>query len=355
MGDFKIKEIKNYMMTGISYLIPVCIIGGMFFAISIGFGGEYVQDQGIVVANQFLANLQTIGSSGLFIMIPVVGAYIAYAIAGKPALAPAFVLCYMANIEVGATATKTGFLGALLLGLATGIMVSYLKKIKWPDMIKPIVPIIIIPLVTVFVLGMTYIHVLLAPLSMFVNALTGLLEGLSTTSMILVAVVIGIMLAVDMGGPINKTCTLFLYMMAETGRYEFFAFLAAGACIPAIGMGIATFISKKRYTENERVAGITSFIMGCMGLTEGAIPLAAVDPARVIPSICVGGAVGNALVYLFGCINYCPHGGFIVIPAITGKLGYVIAVLAGSAVTAIMVNLLKKPVQVKAADNRKED
>ena len=342
MNGFDVKKLKSYLMTGISYMIPICIIGGMFFAISIGFGGEYVQDKGIVVSNQFFANLQTIGLAGLFMMVPVIGAYTAYAIAGKPALAPAFVLCYMANTEVGASGTKTGFLGGIVLGLLTGILVSYLKKLKWPDVIKPIVPIIIIPLITVFVLGMVYIYLLLTPISMFVGGLTGFLQSMSSTSMILVAMLVGVCLAVDMGGPINKTCTLFLYMMAEAGKYEFFAFLAAGACIPAIGMGIATLISKKKYSEEEQVAGVTSLIMGCMGLTEGAIPLATADPIRVIPSICVGGAVGNALVCLFGCINYCPHGGFIVIPAITGKLGYVIAVIVGSLVTAIMVNLLKR-------------
>ena len=220
-----------------------------------------------------------------------------------------------------------------------------MKKIKWPDVIKPIVPIIIIPLITVFVLGLTYIYILLAPISLFVNGLTGFLQNMSSTSMIIVAMLVGVFLAIDMGGPINKTCTVFLYMMAEVGKYEFFAFLAAGACIPAIGMGIATLISKRRYTKDERVAGTTSLIMGLMGLTEGAIPLATVDPFRVIPSICIGGAIGNALVYLFGCINYCPHGGFIVLPAITGKLGYIVAVMVGSLVTAVLVNLLKKPIE----------
>ena len=354
MNGFEIKKMKSYLMTGISYMIPICIIGGMFFAISIGFGGEYVQDKGIVVSNQFFANLQTIGLAGLFMMIPVIGAYSAYAIAGKPALAPAFVLCYMANTEVGVSGTKTGFLGAIILGILTGIMVSYLKKIKWPIVIKPIVPIIIIPLITVFVLGLIYIYVLLTPISMFVGGLTGFLESMSSTSMILVAMLVGICLAVDMGGPINKTCTLFLYMMAEAGKYEFFAFLAAGACIPAIGMGIATLMSRKKYSEEEQVAGVTSLIMGCMGLTEGAIPLATADPARVIPSICVGGAVGNALVCLFGVINYCPHGGFIVLPAITGKLGYIVAVVVGSLITALMVNLLKRKKVTDAEENTLE-
>ena len=157
-------------------------------------------------------------------------------------------------------------------------------------------------------------------------------------------------LAADMGGPINKTCTVFLYLMADAGRYEFFAFLAAGACIPAIGMGLATFLNKRKYTENERTAGLTSLIMGCMGLTEGAIPLAVPDPLRVIPSICIGGALGCAIVALFGCINYCPHGGLIVLPAITGKLGYLVGVAAGSLVTALLVNFLKKDVTEEAKE-----
>jgi fructose-specific phosphotransferase system IIC component len=347
MDSFDIKKIKSYLMTGISYMIPICIIGGMFFAISIGFGADFTVDSGVVMKSQFWMDVQSIGIAGLFMMVPVVGTYIAYAIAGKPAMAPAFVLCYLANTEVGASGVKTGFLGAMLLGIATGILVSYLKKVKWPEAVKPIVPIIIIPLITVLILGLLYIEVLVGPISWAIGGMTGMLESMSDTSMVIVAMLIGVFLAVDMGGPINKTCTLFLYMMAESGRYEFFAFLAAGACIPAIGMGLATLMSKKRYNEQERIAGKTSLIMGCMGLTEGAIPLAVLDPIRVIPSICVGGAVGNALVFYFGVINYCPHGGLIVLPAIVGQPGYLVSVLVGSLVTAVMVNLLKKPIKIE--------
>ena len=343
MGSFEIKKIREYLMTGISYMIPICIIGGMFFAISIGIGG-HTTDSGFVIDSQFWRDIQTIGLAGFAMMPCVLGAYIAYAIAGKPALALGFVLSYLASQAVGASKTSTGFLGAMILGLATGLMVSYLKKIKWPDVIKPIVPIIIIPLTTVAVVGILYIEVFAYPIGLAVGSLVSFLEGMSETSLILCAALTGVFLAADMGGPINKTCTVFLYLMVDVGRYEFFAFLAAGACIPAIGMGLATLLSKRRYTEDERVAGLTSLIMGCMGLTEGAIPLAVPDPLRVIPSIMVGGAVGNALVALFGVINYCPHGGLIVLPAITGKLQYLIAVAVGSLVTAIMVNLLKKPI-----------
>lgn len=343
MGDFELKRIKDYLMTGISYMIPVCIIGGMFFAISIGLGG-HTSDAGFVIESQFWKDIQTIGLAGFGLMPCILGAYIAYAIAGKPALAPGFVLSYLASQAVGASGTSTGFLGAMLLGLTCGILVSYLKKVNWPDMVKPIVPVIIIPLITVAVIGILYIEVLAYPIGLAVGSLVAFLENMSNTSLVICAMLVGVCLAVDMGGPINKTCTVFLYLMVDAGRYEFFAFLAAGACIPAIGMGLATLIGKSRYTENERVAGFTSLIMGCMGLTEGAIPLAVPDPLRVIPSICVGGAVGNALVALFGVINYCPHGGLIVIPAITGKLMYLVAVAVGSLVTAVMVNILKKPI-----------
>lgn len=347
MGDFQFKKMKSYLLTGISYMIPICIIGGMFFALSIGFGANITADNGVVMKSQFWINLQSIGSAGLFMMVPVVGAYIAYAIAGKPALGPAFVLCYIANTEVGASSVKTGFLGAMLLGMGTGIMISYLKKVKWPNVIKPIVPIIIIPLVTTLVLGVLYIEVLVAPIGALVSGMTDFLMSMSSSSMILVAILIGVFLAFDMGGPINKTCTLFVLVMVESGRYEFLAMLGVGACVPAIGMGLATLLSKKRYTNDEQLAGKTSLIMGIMGLTEGAIPLAAADALRVIPSICTGAAVGSVIAYLTGATNYAPHGGLIVLPAVMGKMGYVLAILGGSVTVAFMVNLLKKPIGAK--------
>ena len=349
MGKFDIKKLKDYMMTGISYMIPCCIVGGMFFALSIGIGG-HTSAGGFVIDSQFWRDVQTIGLAGFNMMPPVLAAYIAYAIAGKPALAPGFILGYLANGAVGATETKTGFLGAMILGTCAGILVSYLKGVKWPDVIKPIVPVIIIPLLTVGVVGILYIEVFAYPIGLAVGSLVNFLTSMSNTSLVICAMLVGVCLAADMGGPINKTCTVFLYLMADAGRYEFFAFLAAGACIPAIGMGLATFLNKRKYTENERTAGLTSLIMGCMGLTEGAIPLAVPDPLRVIPSICIGGALGCAIVAMFGCINYCPHGGLIVLPAITGKLGYLVGVAAGSLVTALLVNFLKKDVTEEAKE-----
>ena len=228
MGSFEIKKIREYLMTGISYMIPICIIGGMFFAISIGIGG-HTTDSGFVIDSQFWRDIQTIGLAGFAMMPCVLGAYIAYAIAGKPALAPGFVLSYLASQAVGASKTSTGFLGAMILGLATGLMVSYLKKIKWPDVIKPIVPIII--MTTVAVVGILYIEVFAYPIGLAVGSLVSFLEGMSETSLIVCAALTGVFLAADMGGPINKTCTVFLYLMVDAGRYEFFAFLAAGACI----------------------------------------------------------------------------------------------------------------------------
>lgn len=195
--DFK--KIKNHLMTGMSYMIPMTVIGGIFYAGSIAFGGTAVEGQGMVIQSEFLLHVQEIGGAGLFMMIPVLAGYIAYAIAGKPALAPGLVAGYIANTEItiGGNAVKTGFLGALVLGFMVGYIVKYMKKIKYPDLIKSVVPILIIPVVTAFVVCIFYMYVLANPIGYAMGGISDFLTSLSSGSKVLLGIVMGIMVTFE--------------------------------------------------------------------------------------------------------------------------------------------------------------
>lgn len=342
-------KVKNQLMTGMSYMIPLTVIGGIFYAGAIAFGGTAVKGQGMVITNEFWLHVQQIGEAGLSLMVPILAGYIAYSIAGKPGLAPGLVAGYIANsnITISGNEVKTGFLGALILGFLTGYLVQSMKKIKYPNLIKSVVPILIIPVVTSFVVCILYMYVLAMPVGYAMGGIESFLTSLSSGSKVLLGIVMGMMVTFDMGGPINKTACLFSIGMMTTGHYEFFGICAVPICTAPLGMGIATLLDKRKYTQEERDAGKASLFMGMIGISEGAIPLAVADPARVIPSIMVGGAVGGAIAAVTGVKDYAPHGGPIVLPIIDEKIWFVIAIIIGTVVTAVLVNLLKKPVEEK--------
>ena len=352
--DFK--KIKNNLMTGISYMIPLTVIGGICYAGAIALGGTAVEGQGMVVTNEILLHLQEIGSAGLFLMIPILCGYIAYAVAGKPALAPGFVVGYLCNTEItiGGNAVKTGFIGAFILGFIMGYLVKAMKKIKWPKMVLPVVPILVIPVVTSILVGLCYIYIFANPIGIGMNALNSFLFSLSSSSKIVVGIIIGAMVTFDMGGPINKTaCTFSIAMMAE-GHYEFFGICAVGICTAPLGLGLATLLAPNKYTKAEKDAGKASLFMGLIGISEGAIPLAVADPKNCIPANMVGGAIGGIIAAYAGVLDFAPHGGPIVLPIIEGKIAYIIAIIVGTLVTALVANLLKKPLDDAEIDIEKQ-
>lgn len=340
---FDIKSLKNYLLTGVSYMQPLTVIGGILLALALA-TGESVEGQGMVVTNQFMKDVLTIGEAGFAMMIPVLCGYIAYAIAGKPALAPAMVAGFIANNPVGVSEIKTGFLGAMLLGFVVGFVVQLFKKVKWPSLIKPIAPILIIPVITAFIVCIGYIYILANPLGFLVNGLNSLLAGLSTGNLVILGLVMGALVAFDMGGPVNKTVCLFAIGMMAEGRYEFFGICAVAICTPPLGMGLATILFKNRFTQEQKDAGKASLFMGLIGISEGAIPFAATDPMRVFPANMIGGAIGGAIAAVAGVQDYAPHGGPIVLPVINGKLWYVVAIIIGTILTTLIVGFLKKPV-----------
>lgn len=326
-----LSDLKRHTLTGTSHMIPFIVAGGILFSLSV-----MLNDVPATPTEGWLAGLAQIGLAGLTLFIPVLGGYIAYSIADKPGLAPGMLGAYLAK-EVGA-----GFLGGMIAGYIAGVVVKQLKRIKLPTSLKSLGSIFLYPLFGTLITGGIIIWVIGAPIASLMTGLTDWLAGLGDIGKVPLATILGGMTAFDMGGPINKVATLFAQTQVDTLPY-LMGGVGVAICTPPIGMGLATLLAPKKYNTEEKEAGKGALLMGCVGITEGAIPFAANDPLRVIPSIMVGAAAGNIIAFLLGVLNHAPWGGLIVLPVIEGKFGYVIAIVAGSLITAIMVNLLKKP------------
>ncbi|MPM00516.1 PTS system mannose-specific EIIBCA component [bioreactor metagenome] len=323
-------QLKKHVLTGTSHMIPFVVAGGVLFSLSV-----MLNDIPSTPTEGWLAGLAQIGLAGLTLFIPVLGGYIAYSIADKPGLAPGMLGAYLAK-EVGA-----GFLGGMVAGFIAGMVVKQLKKIKLPTSLKSLGSIFLYPLFGTLITGGIIVWIIGTPMASIMENLTSWLGGLGDVGKVPLATILGGMTAFDMGGPINKVATLFAQTQVDTLPY-LMGGVGVAICTPPIGMGIATLLAPKKYNVEEREAGKGALLMGCVGITEGAIPFAANDPLRVIPSIMVGAAVGNIIPFLLGVLNHAPWGGLIVLPVVEGKVGYIIGVLGGSIVTAVMVNLLKK-------------
>lgn len=318
-------------MTGVSYMIPFVVAGGIILAASVMISGK-----GAVPDTEFLKQLFDIGVAGFTLMIPVLAAYIAFSIADRPALAPAAIGA-LVGAKIGA-----GFFGAIIAGLLAGILVFYLKKIKVPPVFRSIMPIFVIPIVGTVVVAGLMMWVLGAPIADLTIGLTAWLKSFQSGSIVVLAIIMGLMTAFDMGGPVNKVSYAFAVMCVGEHIYNIPGISAVAVAVPPIGMGLASLIGGKRlYGPEEREAGKAAILMGCVGITEGAIPFAAADPLRVIPSIMFGTACGAAVAALFGVDCYAAWGGLIVLPVVTGKLGFIIALAVGAVISALTVNFLK--------------
>ena len=242
---------------------------------------------------------------------------------------------YLAD-QIGA-----GFLGGIVAGFIAGYVVKALKKIKLPISLKSLGSIFLYPLFGTLITGGIIVWVIGVPISLLMDGLTSWLNSLNRAGKIPLAAILGAMTAFDMGGPVNKVATLFAQTQVDTLPY-LMGGVGVAICTPPIGMGIATLLAPKKYNTEEKEAGKAAIIMGAVGITEGAIPFAANDPLRVIPSIVVGAAIGNIIPFLMGVLNHAPWGGLIVLPVVEGWLGYILGIIVGSLITALMVNFLKK-------------
>ncbi|WSU55986.1 fructose-specific PTS transporter subunit EIIC [Streptomyces sp. NBC_01092] len=327
------------LMNGVSYMIPFVVVGGLLIAISLSLGGHTDPSGGLVIPkDSFWMDVNNIGVIGFTLMVPILSGYIAYAIGDRPALVPGMVGGWIANTgELYDSKAGAGFIGAIVTGFLAGYLVLWIKKVKVPKFARPIMPIIVIPIVATTALGMFFIYVIGKPISWVFENLTDWLSGMTGTSAILLGAILGLMIAFDMGGPVNKTAFLFGAGLIATGNQTVMGMCAAAIPVMPLGQGLATLIRKRLYTEQERETGLASLFMGCFGISEGAIPFAAARPAQVIPANMLGGAVAGAIAGVAGVEDAVPHGGPIVavLGAVSGVPMFFVAVVIGSVVTAL--------------------
>lgn len=330
--------IYKHLMNGVSHMLPLVVVGGVLIALSIALSGIKA-GTGADVTNPFLVKMLNLGVQAFGLMVPVLAGYIAYSIADRPGLAPGLIGGALSS-TIGA-----GFLGGIVAGFLAGYTAKWVKSWNVPQQLAPIMPIFIIPLGSSIIVGIA-MSLIGLPIKGLMDGMTNGLKAMEAGSVIL-AVVLGMMIAFDMGGPVNKVAFLFGAAMIQQGVPGVMGPIAVAICIPPISMGIATLLAPKKYSEGERESGKAALAMGMIGITEGAIPFAAADPLRVIPSIMVGSAVGAAVAALGKVADHAPHGGPIVLPVVDNRMMFIIAILVGVTVAALMVNLLKKEV-VKA-------
>ncbi|EOP44790.1 fructose-specific PTS transporter subunit EIIC [Bacillus cereus] len=343
----KQNPIYRHLMNGVSFMVPFIVVGGLLIAIALTLGGEKTPGGLVIPEESFWKTIEQIGGASFTFMVPILAGYIAYSIADKPGLVPGMIGGYIAATgSFYGSESGAGFLGGIIAGFLAGYIALGIKKLKVPKAIQPIMPIIIIPVFASLIVGLAFVFIIGAPVSQVFESLTAWLAGMQGSSSILLALILGAMISFDMGGPVNKVAFLFGSAMIGEGNYEIMGPIAAAICIPPIGMGLATFIGKGKFQDSEREMGKASFTMGLFGITEGAIPFAAQDPLRVIPSIMAGSMTGATIAMIGHVGDRVAHGGPIVavLGAVDNVFMFFVAVIVGSIVTAVVVNVLKKDV-----------
>jgi PTS system fructose-specific IIC component len=339
-------KLRQWLMTGVSYLIPFVAAGGLLIALGFALGG-YQIDKAPKVTDQFIvtslhswaALMFQIGVVAFGFLVPVLAGFIAFAMADRPAIAPGFVGGAIAVI-VGA-----GFLGGLAAGLLAGAVVMAMKRVKVPRAVAGIMPVMVYPLLGTIVVGVLMFVVIGKPIAAATAGLTSWLNGLTGTSAVLLGALLGLMMGFDMGGPVNKAAYAFAVGGLTTGTeasLQIMAAVMAAGMVPPLAMALASTVRKTLFTQPEREAGRAAWLLGASFITEGAIPFAAADPLRVIPSNMLGAASAGAVTMAFGCTLRAPHGGIFVVPLIGKPFLFLIALVVGTVVGAVAVILLKQ-------------
>nr|WP_288358705.1 PTS fructose-like transporter subunit IIB [uncultured Pseudomonas sp.] len=327
----------KHLLTGVSFMLPMVVAGGLLIALSFVFGIEAFKEPGTLPA----ALMKIGGDAAFALMIPVLAGYIAYSIADRPGLAPGMIGGMLAS------ALGTGFLGGIIAGFLAGYLALALNRwLRLPQSIEALKPILLIPLLASLVTGLAMIYVVGTPVAAIMASLESFLQNMGTTNAILLGLLLGGMMCVDLGGPINKAAYAFSVGLLASQSYAPMAATMAAGMVPPIGMAIATVLARRKFSQTEREAGKAAGVLGLCFISEGAIPFAAKDPLRVIPASIAGGALTGALSMYFGCKLMAPHGGLFVllIPnAINHALLYLLAILAGSVVTGVVYALIKRP------------
>ncbi|WP_448012198.1 PTS fructose transporter subunit IIABC [Bacillus pumilus] len=334
----------KHLMSGVSNMLPFVVGGGILVAISF-FWGINSADPKDPSFNSFAAVLKGIGGdNALALIVAVLAGFIAMSIADRPGFAPGMVGGFMAS------AAGAGFLGGLIAGFLAGYVVVLLKKVFTfvPQSLDGIKPVLLYPLFGIFFTGIIMHYIVNTPVKMVMDGLTHWLETLGTGNLVLMGIILAGMMAIDMGGPINKAAYTFGLAMIAAGNYAPHAAIMAGGMVPPLGIALATTIFRHKFSKRDREAGITCYFMGAAFITEGAIPFAAADPLRVIPSAVIGAAVAGGLTEFFRVTLPAPHGGLFVFWVTNHPILYIISILIGAVVTAILLGILKKPVKLEA-------
>ncbi|MGW1883370.1 PTS fructose transporter subunit IIABC [Streptomyces sp. NPDC001970] len=338
-------KLRKWLMSGVSYMIPFVAAGGLLIALGFAIGGYEITGAKSVAEvfawgdhTSWAALLFQIGGLAFSFLIPVLAGYIAYGMADRPGLVPGFV--------GGAIAItiKAGFLGGLVAGLLAGAVVLAIQKVRVPAVLRGIMPVVVIPLISSVIVGFLMFLVIGEPLARLQQGLTDWLNGLTGANAVILGVILGLMMCFDLGGPLNKVAYTFAVgglANATDGSLKVMAAVMAAGMVPPLAMALATTVRGKLFTKAERENGKAAWVLGASFITEGAIPFAAADPLRVIPSVMVGGAVTGALSMAFECTLRAPHGGIFVVPLIGNPFLYLVAILAGTVVSAGLVILLK--------------
>lgn len=329
--------VYKHLLTGVSFMLPMVVAGGLLIALSFVFGIEAFKEPGTLPA----ALMQIGGDAAFKLMVPLLAGYIAYSIADRPGLAPGMIGGLLAS-TLGA-----GFIGGIAAGFIAGYAAKAINRYaRLPASLEALKPILIIPLLASLFTGLVMIYVVGKPVAGMLAGLTTFLDSMGTTNALLLGVLLGAMMCVDLGGPINKAAYAFSVGLLASQSYAPMAATMAAGMVPPIGLGLATFLARRKFAQTEREAGKAALVLGLCFISEGAIPFAAKDPLRVIPASLVGGALTGALSMYFGCKLMAPHGGLFVmlIPnAINHALLYLLAIVAGALLTAVVYAVIKKP------------
>ncbi|MEW2724074.1 PTS fructose transporter subunit IIABC [Streptomyces albidoflavus] len=352
-GDGFGTRLRTWLMTGVSYMVPFVAAGGLLIALAFALGGYKIGDAPSVAehfawgeAASWAALMFQTGQAAFGFLVPVLAGFVAYGMADRPGLVPGFVGGAIA------VTVDAGFLGGLVAGLLAGAVVAAIQRLTIPPVLRGIMPVVVIPLVSSAVVGFLMFVVVGGPIASFQKAMTDWLGGLSGTNAVLLGVLLGLMMCFDLGGPVNKVAYAFAVGGLATptdGSLKVMAAVMAAGMVPPLGMALATTVRARLFGKAERENGKAAWVLGASFISEGAIPFAAADPLRVIPSAMAGGAVTGALSMAFGATLRAPHGGLFVVPLIGNALLYVVAIAAGTVVTAALVVLLKSRRTVEPA------
>ncbi|ORM55411.1 PTS fructose transporter subunit EIIBC, partial [Mixta calida] len=327
----------RHLLTGVSYMLPMVVAGGLSIALSFAFGITAFKEQGTLAA----ALMQIGGGTAFALMVPVLAGFIAFSIADRPGLTPGLIGGMLAS------SINAGFLGGIIAGFIAGYAAKFLSsKVKLPQSMEALKPILIIPLVASLITGLLMIYVVGTPVAKIMEGLTHWLGNMGTANAVLLGAILGGMMCADMGGPINKVAYAFGVGLLSSQAYAPMAAIMAAGMVPPLAMGVATLLARNKFNKGQQEGGKAALVLGLCFISEGAIPFAARDPMRVLPCCIVGGAVTGAISMMVGAKLMAPHGGLFVllIPgAITPVLGYLLAIVVGTLLAGVAYAVLKRP------------